>query len=218
MSKRVHEEKYRIEATELSKEEAEAKLKERRLPIQDRPQGEGTIHGFLRRYSPEETREQLLLVEQIMVQRPDLGRLMQFKLARANSPISRGRFFILRTKILKRWAEEDLEMRASWKSQGIRRLERWIYMCEKDPTLKSYERHKLIQGYHDQLMDIQGTREPLKLDLNLEVKETVLHLIMDMSEEQVAEDMEEIREMKRLAEEAKRLGLGTIDVTAEAAE
>lgn len=161
-------------------------------------------------YSAAETREHELFLEALILARPDLSQREQFRQLKKKFKISNGRYQKLRNRIADRWAREDDRMRASWKAQAQRRIERWIRICE----LKGD--YRLVQRFHTDLMDIQGVREPVRLDLHVEVQETLSQVIMELTPEQIDQVMHEYQETQLLAQAARQLGMGnTIDVAAE---
>jgi hypothetical protein len=180
-------------------------LSQRVAPLKERyPRGVAPV------YSVGEAREQSLFIEALMVQRPDLSQRAQERATKEKFAISRGRYCKLRAKVLDRWAREDEAQRPSWKAQAMRRLERWIQACEKSGN------YRLVQKFHADLMDVQGVREPLKLDLHVEVQSTLVNVIMELTPAQVDDALREYQETQRLAGHARELGMGeAIDVAAE---
>lgn len=180
-------------------------LKQAPLPMKQRaPRGIAPV------YSRSETREHEGFVESLMVQRPDLSVRQQGKVVQERFGISHGRYQKLRARIISRWASEDEQHRGAWKAQAMRRLERWIQKCE---AMGDY---RMLQRFHADLMDVQGVREPLKIDITAEVQVNLANVIMDLSQAQIDDAMNEYLETKQLAERARQLGMGeVIDVAAE---
>jgi len=179
-------------------------LKTTPVPLANRPK-----HGLGPVYSASETRQHELFLEQLMLVRPDLSQREHCRQLKKKYKISTGRYNKLRNRIMDRWAREDDRMRSGWKSQAIRRIERWIRMAEDKKDLK------LVQRFHNDLMEIQGVREPVRLDLHIEVQETLSQVIMELTPEQIDQVMHEYQDTQRLAAHARQLGMGTIDVAAE---
>lgn len=161
-------------------------------------------------YTALQTREQEQYIERLMLTRSSLTYRAAYERVRAKFGISQTRYRKIRARIMDRWTREDDQMRPAWKSQAMRRLNMWIRKMERESDFK------LVQRFHSDLMTIQGVREPVRLDLHVEVQESVAQVIMELTPEQLDDALNEYRQTQALAAAAKRLGVG--DVTNDAAE
>jgi hypothetical protein len=153
-------------------------------------------HGALtangkRRYSESETAQQRALITNMIcanwtVHQMYVGMRKQFGVGRVRTEK-------LRDEVLRGWAALDEEMRPHHKAIAVRNLTRWITKAEKD------KRWHAVAAFHSQLMDVQGTREPLKLDVNAELKASLASAVFNLTPEQMQEMLEQRRELERQA-------------------
>lgn len=128
-------------------------------------------------------------------------------ICRQEHRIGKRRVQTLIKRVFARWNEEDAQNRPAWKSAAMRRLNRWIiaasgrqdtsgnWIAKPDfPTLARME---------TLLADIQGTREPVKISVDVRVSAACMSVIAGLSAEQVDKYLDEYKQNVRLAEAYK---------------
>jgi len=119
-----------------------------------------------------------------------------------------------------RWATEDAENRPSIKAQSIRRVYDHIRRARGHegrpgqgtpgqpgyvaPVSPSAPKWSAIARFEELLADFQGTREPLRVSLEVQMTEALMNVIASMTPEQVHAALEEEKERDRLVEIGKR--------------
>lgn len=158
----------------------------------------GRINERGRKYfSKHETYLQERLVETMM-----LKFWTESQMARAVKQefgINRQRLTMLVRRTRERWAEEDVEARPFNKAQSIRNVKRWIQTCENEGKML------LVARFHEQLMELEGTKEPLQVNLGIEVRETLSAVILNLTPDQINDHLSKYQETVRLAEHARAL-------------
>lgn len=143
-------------------------------------------------------------------------------LAKQELGVGPKRVQVMLERIKEAWKTEDEENRKSAKGATIRRIQRYIQDAQgrKDPNDPKRWLEKpnfaALARFETLLADIQGTREPITIDLNVRIQETVLNVIADLSAEELTELVGEYDETMKLAEAARK-GL-VIDTTGEPVE
>lgn len=164
--------------------------------------------------NPEATREHLAFIEQALLQR--VGRRALCALARQQFGLGWKRVDALTKRVRDRWIEEDKDQRASLKAQAARAIERDMQAARNDLASKPQQLHNALARYHSLLADIQGTRAPIEMNIDVHVSASVQAVIANLSSEEVQEHLTKYRENQRLADEyRKRLGTSPIDSAAE---
>ena len=157
-------------------------------------------------YTWAETRTQMSAIEQLML-RPESEHAIA-SLCKQQFGIGGGRTQQLMQRIRDRWTSEDSAARPAWKSAQIRRLQRMIKAAtgyvENGKWVEKLN-HVALAKYEELLASIQGTKDPLKIELDMQVSETALHVIADLTPEEVAHFVERNLENKRMAEEYRAL-------------
>lgn len=99
----------------------------------------------------------------------------------------------LMRKIRARWLSEDSESRASWKSAQIRRLMGYIKVARGGVVQSpSGEQTSIppnfgaLAKFEGLLADLQGTRDPIKLDFDVTVSQAIVHVAANMTPAQIA--------------------------------
>lgn len=167
-------------------------------------------------WTQAETREHVAFLEQLYVRGTSL-RQMELA-ARQRFGLRPGRVTSLLDRIRETWRKEDEANRASNRAAAVRRVTRYIRDAEgrknQDGSWIEKPNYAALARFEELLSDLQGTREPVKVDLNVRVQETVLNVIAGLSPEELGELVAEYEDTERLAEAARR-GL-VIDTTGEA--
>lgn len=161
--------------------------------------------------SRDDTAERRALVEKLCM--AGVGRLpIRAALAKRYNT-SRHRSDALIAECRTNWAEEERENRPHYKAAAIRRLMGHISASRREKNWTA------VAQFERLLSDVQGTREPLELNLNIDarVTEALVHVIADMSSEQVLEYEAEWEETHALAARA-RAELPPTDARASASE
>jgi len=153
-------------------------------------------------WSLQETRVQEQAIESLLLQGATESQVLRVMRNHPQAPCARVRVTKIMTRIRERWAHEDQNMRAQWKSAAIRRLTQHIenakgaiadngtYYDANFPAIASFER---------ELAAIQGTHEPLEVKMDLQVSQAVAHAIVAMTPEQVQHALADMLEMERKA-------------------
>lgn len=165
-------------------------------------------------YQPRETADHMRQIEGFLLRGVSINRIAEVMLADPKVRISRKRVIVLAGRVKERWAAEDQDMRGSWKGAAIRRIQNWITRAlgedarydERGNLVRRETKinHSAIARYEHLLADIQGTREPLKLDMHVEHTEAIAAVIMDMTEQELLEAAREQDERERAFEICKR--------------
>jgi hypothetical protein len=131
-------------------------------------------------------------------------------LAKSELGVGPKRVNVILQRIKDAWRTEDDENRKSAKSSTIRRIQRYIQDAQgrRDPAdpKKWLEKpnFQALARFEALLADIQGTREPINIDINVRIQETVLNVIADLSPEELTEIVNEYDDTQRLAEAARK--------------
>lgn len=164
-----------------------------------------------RAYTALETREQIRFCESLMIQgaRPmEIWRLM-----RAQWPVTQLRVKTLMDRVKQDWLslQKDEDRMAKREAQ-IRRIHEMRRVASglrdpRDPTGATWIRppnHQAVARYEALLMQIEGTSEPIRVDVNVAYTEAMLTVVAQLSGDRGTELLEEAMEQQRLAELAKR--------------
>lgn len=94
-----------------------------------------------------------------------------------------------------RWADEERSNRLHYKTQAMRRLYGHVAEARKDKNWAAVAQLERL------LADIQGTKEPLEVQLNVDatISEAVLHVVANLSPERRVALIEEQRRLRALA-------------------
>ncbi len=154
------------------------------------------------RYTLEETAKHTEYVESAFAQgwtAPEIIRAGKKQLG-----VTVSRMVSVIAKVREKFAREDALARPSWKSEQIRRLMRQlrVAMGEKDdegnwilkPNMSAYTKIESI------LADVQGTREPIEINVDVSYTEAMMTVIGQLTPQQMDGLLERARERKRLAE------------------
>lgn len=172
--------------------------------------------GYKLTFSGEEVKHQTETIEALMVAGIQHTKIVS-SVARPIAPGTNG-LGITKTRALKligridaKWAHEDLERRATWKSTVMRRILGQIQACQgkrgrADPNNPESPivwiekpNHSAIIRYENLLADIQGTREPLQVDVNVQVAESLVAVFSNYSLEKLTKLRDRALEKRKLA-------------------
>lgn len=144
-------------------------------------------------YSLDEIRKQTATVEQLL-QRGISPRTIIEQVSRQMG-LTRYRVQRLLDRVKEKWASEDQHMRAAWKSAAIRRNLNHIREAQGYDPVTGQRTGKTnfaaIAKFETLLADIQGTREPLEVNVNMQYTEAMLAVIVQMPDDQLAEVVKE---------------------------
>jgi hypothetical protein len=113
--------------------------------------------------------------------------------------------------------ERDKNAQLEAVQRSKRRLVRLHMTLDQfDPKDKSHTKevatiHQRILAEESFLADLTGSREPMKVEVNVQVKETLLAVVMNASPEEMNKRLADMHETRRLA----RLAQSSIDTAAE---
>ena len=115
----------------------------------------------------------------------------------------------LMARVRARWAREDEERSSSNRSEAIRRAKRMLrQVLERlnppDPkhapsTGDLVRLHSTAHKWETHLADLQGTKAPLRLELDLQVSQAILQVIATMDADEVAEELAQQRALEQQA-------------------
>lgn len=164
--------------------------------LQKLPTGTRIIWGL------EETQRQIYTLEGLLVQGASPSQCI--RIMREKHPgVGSARTQKLTDRIHQQWAREDEEARASNRASAERRIKRMqgIAAGRRDEQGEWIEPpdHAAFARYESLLHDLQGIREPVKINLDIQVSAAVMHLIASMSASDVQEALAEIQELERKA-------------------
>lgn len=152
-----------------------------------------------RRITPAEKHRRLKIVEELWYRGlPERGikealaaAVQEGKLEYSVGPSTLRRLI---AKVRERIEAEHESNRGVWKAQAITRISREI----RDATAKN--QWGAVVGLERLLADIQGTREPILVDVNVRVQAVVVRVIANMSKEQMDGLLDEYDELSRYKE------------------
>jgi len=179
-----------------------------------------------KKWLPEETAKQLQIVEGFMVQ--GYGPT-QIKTALTSAKLGCGvpRIRVLMDRVRDRWQKEDQAARATWKTAQIRRLHGHLKKVTTEvpgrdevkdkegkvisPAVKGTKANwQAAVAIESLLADIQGTREPIQVNVDVRVTEAMLAVIGQLPPEEMQEWVAEYEEQAALAARARELGLNPV--------
>ncbi len=172
------------------------------------------------RYTRAEVAEQMRVVESLVVQ--CASRSSMISICRQQLNIGPSRINKLVLMVLDAWKEEDAEMKAANKPAAIRRLYRNILNAQGQQDAQGNwirkPDHPSLARYEALLADIQGTREPIKVDIDVRVSTACVNVIANMSSADVQKYLVMYKENCALADQmrqqqSKRLGHPDVSLT-----
>ena len=123
--------------------------------------------------------------------------------------ITQKRVDILCDRVRERWQKERAKTRDSDREAAIRRIARFRQWASgeqnSDGTWKVKPNHAALVAYERILMDLQGTREAIKVDVDVRYTEAMLGVVARLEGDEGSKLLEEAREQERLANAARRL-------------
>lgn len=146
-----------------------------------------------------EQREQF--VEQLLIAGVSAGRVE--RVAAEKFGVARATIRGSIEKVRVRWAEEERGNRPHLKAQAQRRLIAHIAEARKENQWSAIAQLERL------LSEMQGTREPVEINLNVDatVTEAAMHVVANLSQEKVAELVERQKRLHLLAARAESLGV-----------
>lgn len=116
-------------------------------------------------------------------------------------------------ELWKREAEKS-ENREENRERAIRRIMSMLLIARGRPNINQETgrqegwvdkpNHAAVAKYEKLLMQLQGTEEPMKVELTVNVSQAVSGVIMNLTPEQVERYVERRKELERLAEEGRK--------------
>jgi len=172
---------------------------------------------------PRVSRQQMMVreafVEQLVMRGASSRAIVEA--AKSKLGITKSQTLLAVTKVKERWRVEYDTDRAYWKLAAIKRIQQSInrLMAGKpasDGLGPPKVEHALVLKYEQFLSDLQGTKDPIKIDLASSFNEAIVGIVGGMTEEQITQLAAEYDENERLANLARRtLPAGVIDTTGE---
>jgi hypothetical protein len=164
--------------------------KERRIYGQEDPMKRGIV------VSPEQRRERLDVIEQLMIRGVTQSKIE--KACAERFKMSRGAVSKYMDTLRVQWADEERAARMTNKTAAQRRLYAHIQKA------KDSENWGAVASFERLLSEIQGTREAMEVNLNVDatVTEATLHVVANLTPEQRANIIAEQRRLRELAAKA----------------
>ncbi len=124
--------------------------------------------------------------------------------------LTKSRVGLLVTRVKDEWASESAQTRSSDRDAAIRRIHGYRQHAagEWSAELKRWARqpdHKALAKWEMLLMALQGTREPIAIDVTHVYTQAMLQVTSRLEGDEASEMLAEAREQERLANEARRL-------------
>jgi len=116
--------------------------------------------------------------------------------------------------IIERFVAEDKDQLERWKAQAIRRFFRYIERAKNELKAKPAQMHRVLQKWEDQLMKVQGTQAPIRVEHNVHIHEALIGVMTNVTESQLMDYMDQYSETTRQAQEYKLL-MSTSDDAAQ---
>ena len=175
-------------------------------------------------YTKYETEQQLLFLEELVSNPQVYSDGQRKQLMHQRFQIGRGRYQKLYRLLQERWKQRDSEQDRDAKRRAqIARLHKELAWAsgKRDPRNPNVwleqPNFSAMAKFEAMLMELEGTREPIKIDIDMRMTTSVVNVMANLTPEQVAELVAEVDENERLANERReqlRLQEGaTIDVT-----
>lgn len=161
------------------------------------------------RYTVAETRAQFAMVEQLLTNGYTLAAIRRAVSEKLGCTLTR--VSIISRRVQDAWAVEMEDTRRSFKASQIRRIQRTIRQAsgvqDEQGNWTVRPNYHALARFESLLADITGTREPLRVDLNVELRETLTAVVAQMDPQQSQEYLEAARRRQELAEHrARELG------------
>lgn len=159
-------------------------------------------------YTPEETREQHEWIAGAMAARMTTYAITQQ--AKDKFGIGASRVRNLMARVLEKWKLEDEQNRSSLKAKAVRSLEQDMTAVRAElanniSVSDKAKLHSTLTRYHALLADIQGTREPIKVDVDVRVSQSIVGVIANLSPEQVQAYVQRRKQLEQEAEHGRLL-------------
>jgi len=168
--------------------------------------------------TPEESRVVTITHDEKKRRLAEIEKLMMLGVAqtqiehacRAKYGMKTGQVRRYQAEIRDRWAEEETTNRPTNKAAAVRRLYSHIQKALQK------EEWAAVAAFERILSDIQGTKEAIEVNLNVDatVTEATLHVVANLTPERRAALLEEQRRLRMLAAQNSQV----IEVPAEASE
>lgn len=161
------------------------------------------------RYARQEVRQQEEDVEQLLKNGSPPSQMC--RILRERWPrMSKSRVYMLVARVKDRWREESAKTREMDREAAIRRIHTYRMHAagEFDARTGKWIRqpnHQALAKWERLLMDLQGTREAIKIDVGVVYTQAMLQVVARLDGEQASDLLEEAREQERLAEAARTL-------------
>jgi hypothetical protein len=189
--------------SKLTPEELEKLRVGREKSVKNKP-------GNRKVYTPTETREHEAFIENALQTAFAHGLIVRGLKQKFGMGETRAKKLIHR--VLDRWALDSEKNRSSNKASAERRI------LTDVREARAEKKWSAVASLESLLADIQGTRDPVKIDVDVRVSETLVAMVADMSGERLRDLVEEAREQRALASVAKRHGLLPEVIDAEGVE
>lgn len=138
-------------------------------------------------------RERMTAIEQLMIAGVSMSRIED--MMRDKFSMARGKVRVYVDAVRARWAEEDAANRPAMKAQAIRRCLGHIAEARRDKNWAA------VAQLEKHLSDLQGTKEPVEVNLNIDatITEAALHVVANLTPERRAALIAQQRELRAMA-------------------
>jgi hypothetical protein len=171
----------------------------------------------MRSWTREEADAQEAFIENMLLERPDYTEDKRAEVVREKFGIGKGRLRTLTERVRSRWEKDDSKLRMQRKAEQARRLLRHMSKAQgqRDRQGNWVEKPNwsAVAKFEALYADLCGTREAIKIDIDVRMSEALTMVIAQMTPEQVQEQLERYNEDVRLADEYRKRVV--IDVAAE---
>ncbi len=176
------------------------------LPPSRTPQN--PIRPALRIYTKAETYEQTRTVESLLTQLSGFSTIAA--ICRKRHGIGLNRVRTLMGRVVDTWAKEDEANKGTNKGAAIRRIVRMRLhaegeMNEQGTAWLREPNHPAVAKYEMLLADLQGTREAIKVDVDVRASQACLTVIQGLSAEEVQKYLTKYKENVQLANEMRAM-------------
>jgi len=161
-----------------------------------------------KRWSPAEVNLHLATIESMLLNSYGITTIR--RVMRERFGVGSVRTNVLSQRVRDLWINEDAESRPLNKAAAARRFLRYIRQAQGDETHRPD--FSTLAKFESLLADVQGTRAPLEINVDVRLGEAAKLVIAGLSAQQLNDRLEAVRERRALAESAKKmLGPRVID-------
>lgn len=172
-------------------------------------------HVARRKWTQIQVSQQLQVVEGLLTQGSNANQIKQ-ALARPplNFSLGYNRVTALMARVREKWRDEDESARVAWKSAQIRRLHNHLRKAQGREPNKQVEgdkgekiNHSAVLGYENLLADLQGTKEPILVNVDVRYTEALTLTVASLTPDEIESWIDEYDTTMADAARARELGV-----------